>query len=154
MLLRGFMDRWPRSLGVEVRSTDGSRVERLLVGLRVRHNLRTYYSTLLGLTDAQGRLHVTGDQLAADYAENQGLFPMDYRLPAEEWDTSAIIDLAGGDAFEQSRAAALSAPLVHERFREMWRDARNTGIASQETVVSLHGDEATAVLTARRIGPP
>ena len=148
------MNRWPRSLRVEVRSADSSAVSQLLVGLRVRHRLRTYYSTLLGLTDANGQLAVTGEELAADYAESQKDFPMDYKLPMAEWDPSIIVDLAGGAEFEQSRATALAAPLLDDRYRRMWTAARNTAVASQVVAVPLDGGEAAIALTARRPGPP
>lgn len=148
------MNRWPHSLRVKVQSTDGSSVERLLVGLRVRHQLRTYYSTLLGLTDTDGQIIVTGEQLAGDYAESQKDFPMDYKLPIAEWDGNLLVDLAGGQGFEQTRASALGAPLLQDRFRQMWREARNTDVASLSVAVAMDGGDAVALLTSRRSGPP
>jgi hypothetical protein len=139
---------------VKVRTADGSAVSQLLVRLRIRHELRTYYSTLLGLTDANGELTVTGEQLAADYVESQKDFPMDYKLPTTAWDANILIDLAGGDGFELSRANALGAPLLGDRFRRMWAAARNTDVASQVVAVPLDGGDAIVGFTARRPGPP
>jgi len=148
------MNRWPRSLHVRVRSADGSTVDKLLIGLRIRHDLRTYYSTLLGLTDANGELTVTEAQLATDYVESQQDFPMDYKLPMAVWDPNILIDLAGGDGFGQSRAHALGAQLLSERFKQMWAAARNADVASQVAAVRLDGGAALVNFTTRRPGPP
>jgi hypothetical protein len=130
------------------------RLDSLLIGLVLRHNHRDYYATLLGLTDDQGMLRVAGALVEQQYKEDQGLFPMDYKLKLAQCDPAAIVSLAGGRDFEERRANALRSPLLAPTARSWWADAQNEGLAADEAALTLGGSQATVQLTARRIGVP
>jgi hypothetical protein len=148
------MRQWPCEIRVELRSTDGSAVDHLLIGLTVRHHGRSYYNTLLGLSDPDGVLVVDGASLAADHLAAQHLFPMDYRLPPADWDEHAIVSLADGRDFEARRRCALESPMLSPAARELWSAARNTGLAAATGPVALDGRSATVALPVRRVGFP
>lgn len=130
------------------------RVNDLLVGLQFRHSGRTYYSTLLGLTNGAGELEVSGAALARDYRLSQQEFPMDYRLKLEQCDDTAIVGIGGGADFEARRALALAAPLLREPYRSWWAAAHDEEVAADQTAVALDGTSKQACLTARRVGVP
>ena len=129
-------------------------VRQLLVGLNIRHRGRTYYGTILGLTDEHGALEVTGHMLRDDYCDSQHDFPMDYKLAIAECDPEAIVGLGGGREFEAHRSLALQSPLVREPFRSWWAVAQNNGVAATETAIVLNGTVVEAQLFARRVGVP
>src|SRR5262245_39073954 len=87
-------------------------LDSLLIGLVRRTHNRDYYSTLLGLTDGQGMLRMARGVMEEQYKEDQRLFPMDYKLRLDECDPVAIVSLAGGTEFTESRAKALKSPLL------------------------------------------
>ena len=130
------------------------RLDSLLVGLVLRHNHRDYYATLLGLTDRQGILRVSGSEIEQQYHQDQHLFPMDYKLTLEQCDPVATVGLAGGREFEERRANALRSALLATECRSWWEEARNEELAADETAVTLDGSRAEVQLTARRVGVP
>jgi hypothetical protein len=130
------------------------RVSELLVSLLIRYQGRTYYSTLLGLTDAAGRLEVSGDVIARDYRESQRQFPMDYRLTIAQCDPTAVVGIGGGPDFSARRTAALESAMISEPYRRWWAAARDEEVAADQTAITLDGAAAEARLTARRVGVP
>jgi len=129
-------------------------IDRLLVGLDFRYRGRTYYSTLLGLTNSAGEVKVDGQQLARDFHAAQHQFPMDYRLSLEECDDTAIVGVGGGLGFEKSRATALSSALVREPYRTWWQEAQDQTIAENRAAITLDGSPVEVTLKARKIGLP
>ena len=130
------------------------RLDSLLIGLVLRHHNRDYYATLLGLTNGQGILRVTGGLLEEQYNEDQRLFPMDYKLRLDECNAVAIVSLAGGRDFSERRANALKSPVLAPSARAWWAEAQNDGLAADEAAVTLDGASTAVELTARRIGLP
>jgi hypothetical protein len=143
----------PQLIRVTVDSDPGLPREGLLVGLTLRLGPRDYFSTLLGLTGADGTLTIRDADIAASFAHNQREFPMDYRVALGECD-NAVVDLGGGRDFEKSQEVAADSPLVTQRFKAMWREARNSGIAPMSAPCPLDGTPVNVTLRARRIGLP
>lgn len=147
------MATWPASISVQVVTPAELSPESILVGIDFRLGVRDYFSALLGLTDRAGRLFVTREQLLSDFAANQQLFPMDYKVDLGECDR-ALVGITEGNDFPRRREEALKAPFLSGRARELWTNARNPGVWASSTIVPSNGRPVEVTLQARRVGIP
>src|SRR5689334_9591468 len=84
----------------------------LLLVINFELNGRYYYGSLLGLTDHNGRVRISGDELLARYHESQLQFPMDYKVALVDCDSAVTIRLIGGSTFTGQQDAALGSGLL------------------------------------------
>ena len=84
---------------------------------------------LVGLTGSDGVTETTDTELQAQYRVDQGLFPMDYRLPFEEFDGLEVV--VEGERDFQSRVGLVDDfPLVLPEARELYARAQNRRVHS------------------------
>jgi hypothetical protein len=127
-------------------------VRQLLIALDLCYHGRPYYRTLVGLTDEQGVVELTGDALREEYREAQREFPMDYKLAIRDCDPEAIIILRGGPQFEGRRKRALQAPMIREPYQSWWAAAQNTAVAPAEARCTFDGAIVDIRVPVQRAG--
>ena len=124
----------PDILTVAVRQREGP-IAGALVWLTLRIQGRDYYSTNIGLTDAQGRVAITGSALEDMFRQDQRVFPMDYKVALQNCDNEVAIGVDGGHAFSENQGAALRSALTSPEAKRLWSLARNAQLRSAKTLV-------------------
>jgi hypothetical protein len=126
----------PAAIEAVLRAEANVSMAGILVFLDLHWHGSYYYGTLLGLTDASGRVRLEREQLLREFTESQRSFPMDYKVPLEECDTRIVVSVEGGSAFV-ARASSLISPIVSPAVQKLWRVARNSGLASTSASAQL-----------------
>ena len=138
----------PAAVEVELVPEQGADVAGLLVAIDVHHAGRYYYGTLVGLSDDAGRVRLERGALERDFAADQRLFLMDYRVPLEQCDVEAAVRVDGGQDFTERRASAVS-PLTVPAVALLWRVAANERIAPAHAVIRLDRPDWDGVVRVR-----
>jgi hypothetical protein len=120
----------------------------LLVTLDLQVQGNYYHGTLVGLTDAHGVARLTRSELEAQFAQDRRTFPMDYRVPLSDCDSTVIVKLRGGQEFETQRQAAMGNPLVLPEATAQWDRARNGRFVTATRTTSLDGGSSVNVTLA------
>jgi len=125
----------------------------ILVAFRLLVGGRVYYAGLMGLTDQDGNVRLTQEQLEQQFRENQQAFPMDYRIPLGDCDPTLRIVVCGGAEFEEMRRQAVDTRWVTPKVRAMYERAINAQLntAAQQADMPVLGTDAVhiAVRVAR-----
>ena len=111
-------------------------LDRLLIFLDCHIAERYYFGCLVGLTDAEGRAQITSAGVYEHFTLDQRMFPMDYRVPLEDCDSSIRVHLVGGTDFKAQRAQLGSGPVTPEAVG-LWLRARNDIFSSATAGVDL-----------------
>lgn len=109
----------------------------ILIALNTFIAGRYYYGSILGLTDAVGRATTTGGALLNLFHQDQGLFPMDYRVPLEECDPVIELVILCPEEVDQSRVAVRESYWVSPAVRDAYERARNARVAAVAATVAL-----------------
>lgn len=121
----------------------------ILVALDVRLSGRYYYGTVVGLSDALGRAEITRRQLHDQFANDQRLFPMDYKGGLSECDDTICVRILGGNEFREAQEAARLNPVMGPDLRSLWDRARNrrlrTVAVDVELGTAMSGDKTVVV---------
>jgi len=139
----------PETIEAEIVSAHGDPLVGILVALDLRYAGRAYYATHLGLTDSTGRARIDREALTQAFAEDQRLFPMDFRIPLSECDANATLRIEGGPQFRQRRAAAIASSLIAPDAAAAWRAATNDKVHGIEATVRLDNADLDGVVRAR-----
>jgi hypothetical protein len=129
----------PNEIVVHLKSTgNGSApLEELLVSLELYWRGLYYFGDLVGLTDDSGVVRITRDRILEDFALNQDLFPMDYKVPLDETDPVVGIIVRGGSEFLTLKTAVDTNPLVTPDARSAYARARNASVRTTRTQIDL-----------------
>lgn len=131
----------PETLEVELQSAkDGRALGGLLVWLNTLALGQDYFRSHVGITDAAGIARLTSREFLRQFAEDQHLFPMDYKWPIEDCDDHIVVGIEGGKVFRGHRDAALAGGLTSEAAKRLWSIARNTEVGSAQARVELSTD--------------
>jgi len=131
--------KFPATLSVQLEAPPGSEtsIEGLMVSLDTFIEGRYYWGTVLGLTDATGKVSVLGADLIAEFENDRHTFLMDYRVPLENCDSRVRVHIEGGGAFAAGKKLVSTAPLVTAKAKAAWGSARNAAFRSTEAVHTL-----------------
>ena len=142
--------RLPSEFEVAVATPARVPIEHALVWLNTRVLGQDYFRPFLGLTDVQGVVRVTENDLTRKFVYNRDFYPMDFKVPLEECDDEVVVGIEGGTAFEEHRQAALAASWVTPEAKAMWRRAGNASLQSVSQLVRLpsSGERVTVRLEA------
>lgn len=101
------------------------RASGVLVALNTLVDGRYYYGNLVGLTDMGGSASIERHELDLRFAADQGMFPMDYKVPLDECDPFIEVSLMSRSELAEARAAVASSSFVSEDIRNAYAAARN-----------------------------
>ena len=113
-----------------------AQLEGILIGLDTHVEGRYYWGTIIGLTDTAGSASVTATKLAADFASDQALFPMDYKVPLRDCDPQVTVRISGGRAFTSFQATIRHQPLAEKSAQELWLNAKNSDLKPSHATAS------------------
>jgi hypothetical protein len=139
----------PSAVEVTLSPDDGATVTGVLVALDLKYAGRYYYGTHLGLSDRSGRVRLERAALERDFAEDQHLFPMDYRVSLAECDAEALVRVEGGEQFAARRTADIGSPLVSPEAAARWREARNEEVQPTAASAWLDRPDPDGVVRVR-----
>jgi hypothetical protein len=105
-----------------------------------------YYGDLIGITDADGTARIARDRLLQDFAKDQHLFPMDFKVPLEQSDAVIGIVVRGESDFLAVREAINKNPLVTFFARDVYARGRNASLQTTRRKIELPAT-ATASLS-------
>lgn len=114
-----------------------SSAEDILVALQFFSGGRPYYGTLMGLTDAQGRVERSFQEIESDFLYDQKLFPMDFRVPLAQCDPRIDLQIQGGREFLDHQDSIAVNPLVTPEAHAQYTKARNQHVMSTQIAIAL-----------------
>jgi hypothetical protein len=136
----------PKRIGATIvdETTGSSLGEDILVAFRLLVHGQVYYADLMGLTDQDGNVALTGEQLERQFRDNQEAFPMDSRIPLGDCDPTLRIVVPGGAEFEEMRRQAVDTRWVAPHMRAMYERALNAqwNTTAQQADMSVPGTDA------------
>jgi hypothetical protein len=135
----------PAAFAIELKG-EPTDIDRILVAGELFHTGRYYFGGILALTDAAGHVTFSRDSIVGAFEENQRLFPMDFRVPIEECDSTVWFVLPGKDEFAVARRNALVSSMASTATKEMWRSAGNERIKPVRMPVTLSNPKANEVI--------
>jgi len=128
----------------------------ILVAFRLLVGGQVYYADLMGLTDKDGNVALTREQLERQFRANQKAFPMDYRIPLADCDPTLRIVVTGGAEFEELRRQAVDTRWVAPEVRVMYNRALNAYLdttTQQADVPMLPTDALRIAMLVERLRP-
>jgi hypothetical protein len=135
----------PAAFAIELKG-DPLDIGRILVAGELFHNGSYYFGGILALTDAAGHVTFSRDSIVGSFESNRSLFPMDFRVPIEECDSTVWFSLRGKEEFAVARRNALAASMTSTAAKEMWSSAGNERIRSVRMPVALSNPKANEVV--------
>ena len=117
----------------------------ILVALRLLVARQVYYADVMGLTDRDGQVVLTREQLEHKFRENQKAFPMDYRIPLVDCDPAFRIVVPGGADFVEMQRQVADTRWVAPDVRATYERAQNVQFNTTAQQVDVTG-VATDVL--------
>jgi hypothetical protein len=121
---------FPSKLTVQLTSVDpvASNIADILVAIDIRVGGQYYYGTVVGLSDALGRVEITRRQLDDQFTNDQRLFPMDYKIALAHCDDVIGVRILGGAEFRDAQRAARLNAHMDPDIRLLWNRAQNRGL--------------------------
>ena len=121
----------PSELSVALVTDDSSLPDlaQIMVAADFYFEGRYYYGTILGLTDAIGKVRVTQAQILERFREAQLGGIMDYKIPLERCDENATIRIPGGGDFRLSQILVPGSANISSWAQDIWARAKNVDLA-------------------------
>jgi hypothetical protein len=106
-------------------SLAGRPLPQLLVWFRLFADRKPYFNGVLGLTDSDGVVSISGVELRRQFEESQQSFPMDYKVPLDQTDDEIEVGLDGGTDYERAKRQAVKASFIGKANKDLWERAQN-----------------------------
>jgi hypothetical protein len=149
---------FPKLLQVQLVASDSSRVNLMDILISVQFPLQGqyYYGTNLGLTDSRGSAQITRELIELHFRNDQKAFPMDYRIPLEECDSTISVLVRGGLDFNVMKEGVLHNPIVQSDVVKSYTRARNSQVETTSVQLDLStvsSDSASLLIPIKRYQP-
>jgi len=140
----------PSEIVVSLLGPDGRAAREVLVALDFQWHGRFYYSHPFGLSDDQGQVRVSGEDILATFRSEQVQFPMDLKVPLLECDPEAIVRVMGGAAFLDHRRGLMPG-WVKPEWIARWNQAQIGRYDSDGSSVKLTSPTVVRVTLELRV---
>jgi hypothetical protein len=139
----------PSELSVALITEDPSLrdLSEIMVATDFYFERQPYYGTLLGLTDAVGKVRVTQDEILERFRESQLGGVMDYNTPLERCDERATVRIPGGGDFRLSQILAPGSAMISDWAQDLWARARNVDLAPATAMLVLDTPRKQVAIT-------
>jgi hypothetical protein len=129
----------PEWIEAKVVAPGATSVGQVLVAVSTLLNGGYYFGDLMGLTNEQGVVRITGEQLRRDFEANQKTFPMDFKIALEDCDAALDVIVRGGEEFRDLKGSIESSSLVRSNVKALYARARNEMFESTRMRLDLSG---------------